>query len=106
MQRNIQGLQAGNEADLARRTASCERADDRKYGWGPIGNLCFTTQHLDRSLRSYVLPALTVEEYPVDSLICLEGLTAEVFTELFAEVMSQPEVFTNEATAQGNKGKL
>jgi transposase len=71
-------------------TASCERTGDRKYGWSPVSNPCFISQYLDRSLRYSVLPALTINGYLVEPLICEGGVTAELFTDWFeAKVIPQ-----------------
>jgi transposase len=65
----------------------CARTGDRKYGWSPIGQSCFTTQYLDRSQRFSVLPALTIGGYLKDPLICRGGVTQEAFEEWFEGVM-------------------
>lgn len=66
-------------------TASCERTGNRKYGWSPVGTACIADQYLDRSQRWSVLPALTVDGYLTDPLLCLGGVTAELFAEWFED---------------------
>jgi hypothetical protein len=66
-------------------TASCERTGDRKYGWSLVGSPCFTEQYLNHFLRYSVLPALTVNGYLDDPLICIGGITADMFAEWFEE---------------------